>query len=39
MIGIQRILTAVHNGNVVPIPDSGLELHLKAIELANKIMK
>lgn len=39
MVDIQRMLTAVHNGNVVPIPESGLEPHPKAIELANKIMK
>lgn len=39
MNDIQRMITAVHNGNVVPIPENGIEPHPKAIELANKIMK
>lgn len=36
---IQRMLDAVHNGNIIELPESGLEPHPRAKELADKMFK
>lgn len=36
---IQRMINAVHNGDVVELPESGLEPHQRAKELADKMFK